>query len=241
MLGRYFFIILGIVSICWIGYLATDIIDKGDDYSPSVVFGKEDGKILIINRIHEVDRALLPFGTTLKNEEILGAILPLINENNVIYISSLRDHFLIESKGNWTKNKIRKLLSKSRLSPYTSGITSFEVGGYRVNYHRNHLYFSRKIMSTTCSNDWRSYDRKASASLIEFNEDKTVLKDIYFKNQNKIEFHTSNVHAIKGNKINDKELFAQVIPKRCTHYHFSEKMFTESNDIAFQNLSLIHI
>ncbi len=235
MLGRYFFIILGIASICWIGYLASDIIDKGDDYSPSVVFGKEDGKILIINRMHEVDRALLPFGTTLKNEEILGAVLPLITENNVIYISSLRDHFLVESKGNWTKNKVRKLLSKSRLSPYTSGITSFEVGGYRVNYHRNHLYFSRKIMSTTCSNDWKSYDRKASASLIEFNEEKTVLKDIYFKNQNKIEFHTSNVHAIKGNKINDKELFAQVIPKRCTHYHFSEKMFAESNDIAFQN------
>jgi hypothetical protein len=235
MLGRYFFIILGIVSIGWIGYIATDIIDKGNDYSPSSVFGKEDGKILIITRKNEVDRALLPFGTTLKNEEILGAIFSLVKENSTIFISSLRDHFLIESKGNWNKNKIRKLLSQSRLTPYSSGIASFEFGGYHVSYHKNYLYFYRKTMTTTRFSDWKSYDRKASASLIEFNEGKTVVKDIYFKDQNKIEFHTTNVHDIKGYKINDKELFAQVIPKRCTNYHFIEKKFAESSDIAFQN------
>ncbi len=238
VMGRYFLIFVGVVSLFWIGYLSVDIIDKGNDYSPFQTFGREDGRILIINRNNEVERAALPFQTSLKNDEVLGAILPNISTNSTIFISSLRDHFLIEAKSNWSQSNIKKLLAKSKLTLHKSVIGFVEIDGYKIKYHRNRLYFYKKSYKTNYINDWNHLDRKASAVIVDFSQGNTIVKDIYFKGSNKIEFHSTNIQNIEGNKINDKELFSQVLPKRIKEYHFLEKKYLESTDNTFQKSTM---
>ena len=57
MLGRYVLITLGIIALLWTGYVAIDLIDKKNELSPLVLFGKEDEKLLVIHRANEIQWA----------------------------------------------------------------------------------------------------------------------------------------------------------------------------------------
>lgn len=234
MFARYFFIALGIVSIIWIGYVATDIIDKKESLSPGVLFGKEDKQILIINRKKEVNLTLLPFSTNPKNKEILGAILPNIKDEKSIFISSERRHFLIESKYPWTKKKVLELLDKSGLKAESTGMRSFQMSTYQIDFLKNSLYFHEANLTTENVAEWTSFDRKSSATLIDFTSDELLIKEIYFKGSDKIEFHTKNSRNIIGRQVKDQELFSTVLPVEFNNYHFYEKEFAKGTDVLIK-------
>jgi hypothetical protein len=234
MFARYFFIVVGILSLLWIGYVAADIIDKKNAYSPTSLFGEEDKQLLIINRKGEVNNSLIPFSTLPKNTEILNAILPHIHDERSIIISSQRRHFLIESKYNWSKQKVKKLFTEANFKPESTGIRSFRISGFEIDFHKNMLYVHESDLKTTLIEGWGKFDRKSSASLIDFNTGEPIIKDIYIKGQDKIEFHSMNDKKIKGNQINDQALFSAVLPRTLNSYHFREKTFAQSIDPTFQ-------
>ena len=74
MFARYFFIILALISCAWIGYVAMDLVNKKEAYSPSTLFGKEDEQLLVINRLSEFEWEDYHFQTTLKNKTIVGEL-----------------------------------------------------------------------------------------------------------------------------------------------------------------------
>jgi hypothetical protein len=234
MRARYLLISLGIISLFWIGFVAVDLIDKKDSYSPSQLFGKEDHQLLIINRKKEVDLNLIPFKTNPKNHEIINTLLPFINDEKSIYISAERKHFLIESKFHWTKNKVKELLRKSHIKYETNGLKSFQITNYTIDFNKNFLYFHESDFITTIQENWFSFDRKSSAALIDFNSELPSLQEIYFKGSNTVEFHTKNDKKILGNQIIDQDLFASVLPKNITDYHFKEKKYAISTDSIFR-------
>lgn len=234
MFARYFFIAVGIISLLWIGYVAADIIDKKNAYSPTSLFGEEDKQLLIINRKEEVNNSLIPFSTVPKNTEILNAILPHIQDERSIIISSQRRHFLIESKYNWTKQRVKKLLSDSKLNPESIGMRSFKISGFEIDFQKNMLYIHESDLKTTLIEGWSKFDRKSSATLIDFNTGEPIIKDIYIKGQDKIEFHSKNDKKIKGNQINDQEIFSAVLPRTLNSYHFKEKNYAQNTDPILQ-------
>lgn len=238
MFARYFFIVVGIISLLWIGYVAADIIDKKNAFSPATLFGEEDKSLLIINRKAEVKTDLIPFSTVPKNFEILNALLPHLHDERSIIVSAVRKHFLIESKFNWTKQKVRTLLEKGGLKPESVGIRSFKISGFEIDFQKKFLYFHETGLKTTLINGWDNFDRKSSASLVDFKEGSFSIKDIYFRGDDKIEFHSKNDQKIKGNQINDQELFSEVLPKKFTSYHFKEKLYTEQTDLAFKKSAM---
>ena len=233
MFARYFFIVVGIISLLWIGYVAADIIDKKNEFSPTILFGEEDKQLLIINRKNEVDNSLIPFSTLPKNNEILNAILPYIEDEKSIIISSQRKHFLIESKYHWTKRKVRELFKKGNLKLESTGMRSFKLSDLEIDFYRNILYIHAANLETSPVEYWGKFDRKSSASLIEFSSNGAIIKDIYFKGENKIEFHSKNDKNIKGNQVNDQTLFAAVLPRSIANYHFQEKNYAQSVDPVF--------
>jgi hypothetical protein len=233
MFARYFFIVVGIISLLWIGYVAADIIDKKNEFSPTILFGEEDKQLLIINRKNEVDNSLIPFSTLPKNNEILNAILPYIEDEKSIIISSQRKHFLIESKYQWTKRKVRELFKKGNLKLESTGMRSFKLSDLEIDFYRNILYIHAANLETSPVEYWGKFDRKSSASLIEFSSNGAIIKDIYFKGENKIEFHSKNDKNIKGNQVNDQTLFAAVLPRSIANYHFQEKIYAQSVDPVF--------
>ncbi|MEY3237249.1 MAG: hypothetical protein RI883_1350 [Bacteroidota bacterium] len=234
MRARYLLIALGIISLFWIGFVAVDLIDKKDAYSPSLLFGKEDHQLLIINRKKEVDLNIIPFKTNPKNHEIINTLLPFITDEKSIYISAERKHFLIESKFHWTKNKVKELLRKGNLKFELKGLKSITITNYKIDFNKNFLYFHESDFITTIQDEWFTFDRKSSAVLIDFNSDKPSLQEIYFKGENTVEFHSKNDKKIKGNQVIDKELFASVLPKNITDYHFKENEYAKSTDSIYR-------
>lgn len=235
MFARYFFIFVGIISLLWIGYVAFDIIDKKNAYSPTTLFGKEDGELLIINRKNEVDRALIPFKTTDKNTQLLNSLLPNLQDERSVFISSKRSHFLIESRFHWSKEKIKQLFSSSGLAIQSQNIKSITIEGYEVNFHKKYLYFHLESFPVTKMADWSKFDKKSSVSLIKFNnEESASITDIYFKSENTVEYHSKNENQIKGEQINDKDLFSGVLPASIDNYHFYEKTFLSNFDEVFK-------
>ncbi len=234
MRARYLLILLGIISIFWIGFVAVDLIDKKDSFSPALLFGKEDHQLLIINRTKEVDLKIIPFKTNPKNHEIINTILPFIKNEKSIFISAERRHFLIESKFQWTKNKVTELLRKSGLKYSMTGLKSLKISNYIIDYNKNFLYFHETDLETTPQENWSKFDRNSSAVLIDFNQETPSLQEIYFRGANTIEFHSKNDKKIRGNQIIDKELFASVLPKNVIDYHFKEKEFAKSTDSIFR-------
>ena len=233
MFARYFFIVVGIISLLWIGYVAADIIDKKNEFSPTILFGEEDKQLLIINRKNEVDNSLIPFSTLPKNNEILNAILPFIKDEKSIIISSQRKHFLIESKYHWTNRKVRELFKKGNLKLESIGMRSFKLSDLEIDFYKNILYIHAANLETNPVEYWGKFDRKSSASLIEFTSNGATIKDIYFKGENKIEFHSKNDKNIKGNQVNDQTLFSAVLPRSIANYHFQEKIYAQSIDPVF--------
>lgn len=234
MFARYFFIFIGIISLLWIGFVAIDIIDKKNAYSPITLFGKEDGELLIINRKNEVDRELIPFKTTDKNTKILNSILPNLQDERSIFISSNRSHFLLESKFHWSNEKIKLLFSSSGLTIQNQNLKSFTLEGYVVHFHKKYLYFHLENYSVSRIDNWEKFDKKASASIIKFNEENASITDIYFKGENTVEYYSKNEKAIKGKQINDKDLFSGVLPVSIDNYHFYEKTYLSNIDDIFK-------
>ncbi|MFN5032871.1 MAG: hypothetical protein ACK5FX_11690 [Flavobacteriia bacterium] len=235
MFARYFFIALGIASLLWVGYVAADLIDKRNAFAPTSLFGKEDGKVLIINRLNEADEALLPFKTIPKNHEVLNALKPHIKEIKAVFISASRRHLMIETKFFWDKNKVNNLLKKSGLKFKSTGLNSFEISGYQIEYHKNALYLHAPDLESTTSDAWSNFDRKSSASLIDFSTDTPSVLEVYFRQKGKVEFITKNLKGLKGKHANDKEIFAAGLPKNLEKYHFFEKEFAAYNDQTFAN------
>lgn len=233
MFARYFFIVVGVISLLWIGYVAADIIDSKNAYQPTSIFGKEDGQLLIINRKDEVNNSLIPFKTTPKNNEILSVLKRNIQDERSIFISANQTHFLIDSKYHWTGKKVRELLKTSGLKVETTGLHSYKISGYEIEHYKNLLYFHAPNIKTTTVDGWGNFDRKASASIIDFNGNQPIITEIYFKSDEKIQFSTQNIEKISGKQINDKKLFAEVLPKNISNYHFLEKTYAKSTDQVF--------
>ncbi|MFN5846805.1 MAG: hypothetical protein ACK46O_13965 [Flavobacteriia bacterium] len=235
MFARYFFITLGIISVLWVGYVAADIIDKKKSFSPTSLFGKEDGKILVINRRYEVDETKLPFKTIAKNNEILSVLKPNLTDERSIYISANRRQFLIESKFNWSEGKVEELLKKSGLNAKTLGLRSYAISGFDIKYYKNYLHFAAPELETTLIEGWGNFDRRSSASVIDLNEDLPKITDIYFKGDDRVDFETKNFKKLKGDQVDDNALFSSALPKNIKNYHFIEKQFLNASDKIFAN------
>lgn len=225
MFARYFFIALGIASLLWVGYVAADLIDQRNAFAPTSVFGKEDGKVLILNRMDEADISVLPFKTIAKNHEIISVFKPHIKKVNSLFISAARRVILMETSTDWDKNAVNDLLKKTGLKFKSTGLKSFEASGYEIEYHKNTLYFHAPDIETSTSEAWGNFDRKSSAVIVDFSAETPSVLEVYFREDGKVEFITKNLKGLRGKHIDDKNVFASGLPRNIKKYHFVQKDF----------------
>jgi hypothetical protein len=239
MFARYFFIFLGIISIGWIGYVAIDLVDKKNAYAPISVFGKEDGKILVINRISEFNPEQIPFKSIPKNNEVLNSILPNLQNKHTVFISANRKNLLIQWNQNWNGSAIRKIFRNSHLKIKKTGLHSYQISGYEVEQYKNALYFHEPGLKTTLVENWDKFDKKSSTSLIDLTNEDPITTDVYFKENGKIQFSSKNIKQVAGKHIHDKNLFSEVLPINISNYHFFEKKYAASIDADFRNSPML--
>ena len=223
MFARYLFIALGIASLLWVGYVAADLIDQRNAFAPTSVFGKEDGKVLILNRLDETEIQGLPFKTIPKNREIIQLFKPLIKEITGLYISASRRVILMETANEWSKNDVNELLKKTGIKFKSTNFRSFEFGGYIIEYHKNALYFHDENIKTSIDESWGNFDRKASVAIVEFSGNQPTVFEVYLRGKGKVEFITKNLEKLKGKQIDDRSVFSSAIPRNIKKYHFLQK------------------
>lgn len=235
MFARYLLILLGIVSLLWIGYVAIEIVETKGSLSPGAVFGQEDKRILIVNRTNELNPGLIGFTPTPQVEKVIQTLLPQLNNQFTIYMSDARSHFMLEKKHGWSAEEVRKLCEKSGLKVTENGLRSFKVHGFNLRYLRDYLYFSRGEMTTTAVLGWTVFDRKSSAALITFGSSGAEISDVYARDGGIVEFKTKNERKIKGQQVDDAEVFLSAIPSGINSYHFYEKEYRKSLDEDYAN------
>jgi hypothetical protein len=233
MLGRYVLITLGIVALLWTGYVAIDLIDKKNELSPLILFGKEDKQVLILHRPSEVKWSDLEVKLQSEVEQLLFSIQDFPEFVQAVYVSTSRNHILLESSVHWNREQINLLFGKSSKIQF-NGINEFKMGEFIGKLYRNRLYLTNTSYQTTqMSFEWNRQDKKSSASIVEFTETNFTVTDIYFKEEGRIEYIARVRDDIRGNQVNDKELFAHVLPKDLKDYYFYETEYLSSTDNVF--------
>jgi hypothetical protein len=228
MLRRILLIFLLVIAGGWTFYISIGLIDQKDAYSLTKLFGKEDGQVIIVNKSSDYRIAMEQFQTISKNKELLSVIVPNLESDSRLVISANRKHFLLEKSSTWDRSEIISLFEKSGLKLKTTNLNSFECDGFQVSYYRQFLYIHQSELTTSSINDWQVFDKKANASIVSFLDDKVTIRDVYFSDGHKIEFITRTNENLKGNKVNDKEIFASVLPKKVIDYAFYEKTYAQN-------------
>ena len=240
MIGRYFLLFLGLISLVWIGYVGSDLIDKKNQFSPSHIFGKEDGRVLVINRLKECSNNDLQFSLQPESAELFSRIHPHLNHLKLLILSELQNKLLIERTDDWNEEKIKSFFKKAKLSVNFTSRHQFIVGKFIGKFNFSILSLSMKgtVKPAFINDEWLSFDEKSSASIITFRKKTFSITDVYINEKNQIEYVSKRINCKLGKQINDEVLFSNAIPIDLSNYHFFEKNFYSNVDKNFSKSPL---
>ena len=233
MFARYLLIVLGLISLLWIGYVALEIVETTESLSPGAVFGQEDKRLLIINRTQEINPAFIGFTPTSQVEKVIDPLMLQLNNQYTVYLSDNRSHFMIEKKHGWSSAEVKNLCEKAGLALTENGLRSFKIKGFNLRYLRDYLYFSSGDLSTTAVQGWTSFDRKSSAALVSFEATGVEVSDVYVHAGGIVQFKMKNERNLVGKQVDDAEVFLPAIPSGINSYHFYEKEYRKALDVDY--------
>ena len=222
-------------SLVWIGYVGMDILNENNNYTPEDLFGSADEKLLIINRPNEVDIDQLSDFSNAPCSDLIRGMNPL--EYKTGYLSANQAQLLLKKSENWTQDAIINLfVGYSEKPEFTS--SGFTLGEFEGRFYKKGLYMKKgEIQSSKSIHPIFIYDKKASASVLHFSEKEEIVSvsDIYFRDGGRVDYITNNDEGTQGNQVKDEVLFAGVVTKNFSSYHFYERDFYASQDSIFSN------
>jgi hypothetical protein len=233
MFARYFFLILGVISLGWIGYVSLDLVDKNETLSAEQLFGKEDHKIVIIQRVDEINKIDTFIKTPLLVKNFYQEITPNLPIGSTIYISQNRNHILIDAQQIWTIQQVRKLIQSSEEKLISSDNSSGKTSHFSFEFYKGKIHFYKEKNATKSVKKWANFDKKASAVIIDFKNSIPRKTELYLTKGNQFAYKTKTITHFKCNQINDKELFSSILPLSFKNYHFYEKEYFKTIDKTF--------
>jgi hypothetical protein len=238
MISRYILILLGVISLVWIGYVGVKLVDTNEEFSPSSFFGFNDAEIIVINRIDEVSLEENIFSISQNSYDLFKRISKFIKNGNTVYLSKKQDHFLIYNKDKWKSKEIVELFQKANINIEKINNSSFRVNDFQLDF-RNEVFhvYTQNVQFPKMKNDnWLSFDHKASASIIEFKSNaKTFeIKDVYFNKNSSIDYISKGNSKQLGRQVDDQDLFSSALPKNIDSYHFYEKDYYSNLDNVYK-------
>ncbi len=240
MIGRYFLLFLGLISLVWIGFVGSDLVDKKNQFSPSHIFGKEDGRVLVINRLEECSNNDLQFSLQPESAELFSRIHPHLKNLKLLILSELQNKLLIQRTDDWNEEKIKSFFKKAKLSVNFTSRHEFTVGKFEGKFNFSILSLSMKgaVKPSFVTDEWLSFDKKSSASIITFRKKTFSITDVYVNEKNQIEYVSKRINCKLGKQIDDELLFSNAIPIDISNYHFFEKNFYSNVDKNFSKSPL---
>jgi len=230
MIGRLFFIFAGIISFSCILFFGYQLTQNQHTISAELIFNKNDGKILIVNKLKETNPANISFSFPKNESKLIQKLFSTSCNSERVYISSLRNRIVIESPSNWTKTLIQRYFMRKKIT-FKSNENNFILeNGFVATYSKNLLIIGKKIISL---DHWQKFtfptwDKMASCNIINVSNS-FYSQDIYSVGNTTTTFQSNFKKAKNNQKINDFELFASLLPKGISNYHFLSKNYALSN------------
>lgn len=230
-------VLLGLIflaSIAWIGYIGYGIFTATNEYSELHVFNENDGQVIIINRASEVSMDAISGFSESPTFDIAQSLTPTYK---TAYFSMNRAHFILVNTQNWDTETIQNVFGEENIQVDKKKKT-VTLNDWSGSYKSDRLYLSKKNLE---KNDVALspliYDKKASASVLNFAEDNTIssVLDIYFKENGKVDYITRNENIQQGKQIRDQILFAGYVSRKIDSYHFFERDYYATLDTVFAN------
>ena len=232
MLRRVALGVIFLLSLGWIAYYAYDLLTTGNDYSPAYLFNKEDEGILIVNRPSEVDfRSIEQFAAspTIDLAEKLNDSLYTKG-----YFSAKRGQILLERESAWNEANINALFGDLAINYSESG--TFDLNGYKGRHRKTSLYlYDKEYEMNEEALPAFVHDSKASASFLKVNSSNVIREviDVYFKENDKVNFVTRNEAIEAGRQVKDHQIFGPIVSSKCSNYHFRERDYWVTKDSIF--------
>lgn len=226
-----FFIV--IVCVAWSTYISIDLLSGENTEDFKHYFNKTDHQLLVIHHGEEIDWNSENFQILPSNQTLALSLLPKLKNKASLYISSKRPLFVIEKKDNWTEQSVSKLLSNGLFKFEMNGKKSFKFGEFNGNYIGNQLVLYKGTIDFT-SIKYTNIDKKASYSIIDFEEKQTVTTDIYQKEDKTFRYKHKQLQSTNAIAKDDKKLFSSVIPSNFNEYSFYETHYLEENDATYK-------
>lgn len=235
MLNRILLALFILGSVCWISIVAIDIMHENNNYSPEYLFGADDEMVLIINRSEEVNVSqLAEFANAPMTVHYLQLNDSLFDK---AYLSAKLPQLLLTQNTNWNEVNIHSLFLDSLKQIQFSG-NEFQFHDLKGKFYKKSLFlYTGAELNGSKSTKPFVYDKKASASIIHFNTNKTVqtVTDIYYRGRDRSDYITYNKDIQQGNQRKDEQIFASFISSNVENYHFLERDYYASEDSIFAN------
>ena len=233
MRNRIFLIIVCLGLTAWISYVSYDLIRLDTSTNLRDCFSFEDELIVVAHNTKEInweENNLEVLSTSLA---IYNSVVPKINYESSIFLSSKRPVILIERKENWIKKEVEAIFSKGLMPLKFQGKMNFTFGKYKGIFLKNQLilFQGRLIKSTESRFD---VDKKASYSLIFLSEKMIKTLDVYKKGKGILKYTKTKFSKTKINSIDDSKLFAGILPREFNTYSFFSTSYLKETDREFK-------
>jgi len=233
MRNRIFLIIVCLGLTAWISYLSYDLIRTDTSSNLRNFFSFEDELIVVSHNPKEInweENNLEVLSTSLA---IYNSVVPKINYESSIFLSSKRPVILIERKENWIKKEVEAIFRKGLMPIQFQGKMNFTFGKYKGIFLKNQLilFQGRLIKNTKLRFD---VDKKASYSLIFLSEKMIKTSDVYKKGKGILKYTKTKFSKTKINSIDDSKLFAGILPREFNTYSFFSTSYLKETDREFQ-------
>jgi hypothetical protein len=225
-MARIGIVITVIIALGWSAFVGYDLLTNSKDrYAPGFIFDKEDGGVLRINHLEEIQQT--DVAQTFKRNAFfreLPVIQSILHGRQTYYLSRDRYVLIIESNQSWKTSTIEKLKQ------------SITLADININHNGKFIVLTsnQTIQLQSERNPvFQSADKKASANYWIFQDQQWKRSDIYALPRGYYEYRTASSSVNHSSAINDSEVFASVLPQTVTQYEFFERFYAASVDSVF--------
>ena len=229
-----------LICLIWIAFVGSEILQKNKESDFLCYFGPQDSTILAIHQLSEFSWDSGDFSTLGSNKDLFYELIRNIQGDYSAFISKERRIIILESSQSWNTSSTRYLFNKSQRNFEMTGLKSFKYGTYVGSFSGKQLIiYPKELNLEPITNTPFKVDKQASYSLISFEKNNVVTKDLYVKDDCKIIYETKRSENDNPKLVDDRAIYAENLPDNFSSYIFYEKSYLMQKDQVFRG-SLFH-
>ena len=231
---RLLLAIFGLFIIAWISFVSYDLLQKENTHDFRTYFHHSDGAIWAIHQPNEVNWDDHSIQTLSLNQALFSSLSIRMKEPCSYFFSTKKVLFLLEKRSSWSKKEIQQLFENG-LFPFELGkLNSFEYGKLHGIFKGNQLLIFDGELAEPNDHAFR-VDTKASLSrvVLSKNHKGGRVSDMYLKKGRIYTYSKSSIGKNSIKEIDDRRIFAHVIPSNIDSYSFYERSYLAKVDPVF--------